>query len=207
MLDSAIWNEILTAAAAQSKLEWLALFTNLAYVILAARGNRWCWFFGFFGAIFTMIVVANFKLYSDAILQVYYIAAAVYGWFAWQSNDTEQGQVKVETMTLLQHGYVFLVGGVLTIAFGFFWSYFDAAFPFIDGATTAFAFLATLLVAQRYIENWLYWIVIDLAGIGVYYAKELYLFSFLFIIYTILAIVGWISWKRIMKKTPARVKP
>lgn len=204
MLLTGIWNEIWQAALAQSGLEWLALLANLAYVLLATLGNRWCWLFGGIGAIAMVIVLSQANLYSDALLNVYYIGMAVYGWITWKAYQTKN-HVKIEQMSAKDHGLVFAVGTGLSLVFGLIFSQWNAAFPYVDGATTAFSFLATLLVAKRYLQNWIYWIVIDLVSIGVYYVKELYLVAFLFIVYTIMAVIGWYAWQRMIKiKNPSQ---
>jgi len=72
----------------------------------------------------------------------------------------------------------------------------DAAAPFIDAATTVSALLATWLVAQKILENWLYWIVIDVASVWLYLSRDLSLTAALFAGYVVLAAFGYRTWRR-----------
>lgn len=204
MLLASIWSDIWNGLVAQSGLEWMALIANVLYVVLAAKRKRLCWLFGAIGAVTTGIVLVEVDLFSDAVLQAYYFAMAIYGWFAWQTEEQEV-ELEIKRMVGSDHLMVFAIALPATIAFGMFWKQFGAAFPYIDGATTAFSFLATWMVVKKYLENWVYWIVIDLVTIVIYWIKGLYLFSFLFVFFTIIAIWGYLAWRKALKqKTPAR---
>ena len=84
----------------------------------------------------------------------------------------------------------------MTILLGLFWRFFGAAMPFIDASTTAFSILATFMVAEKILSNWIYWIIIDTISIMVYWMRDIPLIALLFAIYVILATFGYLSWKR-----------
>jgi nicotinamide mononucleotide transporter len=93
------------------------------------------------------------------------------------------------------------IGAILALAItsGFLLSrYTDAALPFLDSITTWAAVVATYMVAQKVLENWLYWIVIDAISIYLYIDRELYLTALLFAAYVVIAAYGWYSWKKIL---------
>lgn len=177
-----------------SLLEWGAVLFNVLYVILAARRHVACWPVGMIGVFLAFFVYISARLYSDATLQVVYFGLSIYGWWHWtrSANSMVSG---VKRMVPGLHVRILVVGLLAGLAMGWFWAFFQAALPYIDGLTTSFSLLTTWLVAQRYLENWLYWIVIDIVCIGVYADREIDAFVYLFIIYTLLAIWGWWSWR------------
>ena len=201
MFQEGFWQEILTAAASQSELEWVGTIANIVYVVLAARGNRWCWLFGGVGAIAFFVVLSQVRLFSDASLQVFYLAMAIYGWVNWNAHRARR-HVSILRMNYKQHLWVIVIGCIAGALLGLFWVRFDAAFPWIDGFTTTFSILATILVARRFLENWLYWIAIDVVSIWVYLEKDLNLIALLFVLYCGIAMVGYYSWKRVLIKNP-----
>lgn len=179
-------------------LEWLAFVSSLLYTILAAKKSIYCWFFGFLGGAFTLVLCLRASLFSESILQVFYILMAIYGWWSWNriAKDDTSTLWKIKRMTTKQHIFVWLAGALLSLIMGYFWSHFGAALPYIDAITTGFSFLATWLIAQRYLENWIYWIAIDALSIFVYYQRDLILLSLLFAIYTLLAAYGYWIWRK-----------
>ena len=148
------------------------------------------------------------SLYLEAVLQIFYIAMAVYGWSAWgrqlldehshhQSHDQAHDQSHIQTWTGQQHLVACITIVSLSLILG--WAmqeWTDAALPFFDAATTVCALLATWMVTQRLLENWLYWIAINTVSIGLYLSRDLSLTAALFAGYVILAIVGYRTWRR-----------
>jgi nicotinamide mononucleotide transporter len=82
----------------------------------------------------------------------------------------------------------------------FFTIYTSSKMPIIDSFTTVFSVIATYMLTKKIIENWLYWVVIDILSIYLYFNRELHLTSLLFILYSIIAIFGYYSWLRHSKK-------
>jgi nicotinamide mononucleotide transporter len=174
--------------------EWSAVVLNIGYVILAARQDRRCWLLGMGGAVLSCVVYIWSRLYSDATLQVFYFGMAVYGWVVW--TLPADGQFRVRIMSVRLHGFIGLAGVTLGMGLGWFWSGYGADYPYLDGLTTSFSILATWLTARRFLQSWIYWIFINLTCIGLYAAKGLYAFVFLFMVYTLLAAYGYRAWQR-----------
>ncbi len=193
MID--IWENIRQAAFSQGPIEWMAVFFSIIYVILAAKENVWCWLFGFVSVILYFYIFLQVRLFSDASLQLFYAGMSVYGWISWRRN-TGDAEVKLNITTWPPHYHWFIlaIGIVVSLLWGMFWSFFGAALPYIDAFTTIFAVITTFMVAQKILENWLYWIVIDIVCIAVYMNREMYLTAFLFFIYVIIAVIGWRTW-------------
>lgn len=181
-----------------SWLEWFAFTTSLLYTWLAAKENIWCWLFGGLGAAATMILCIEGLLYSDVILQIYYIIMAIYGWLQWQKQGSNTKPIL--RMNVKLHSIIMAIGVIGLFALGAFWKIWGAALPYLDAGITSFSILATWLIARKYLENWIYFIMIDAVSIFLFASRGMYLLAFLFVIYTFLATYGYFKWKKIWKK-------
>ena len=191
--------EIIDQARAQSLPELVAVVAAALYLAFAIREKIVCWFFA---AISTAIYIWLFieaKLYMESILNVFYLVMAGYGWYQWNVGHTDTSNKPVVTWPLKIHARAISCIVVLGLANGLLlYIYSDAAFPFIDSLTTWFAIWATYLIAQKVLENWWYWLLIDLASIFIYWSRDLILTSVLFVIYFIMIPIGLFSWTKSM---------
>lgn len=174
-------------------VQWLAFGLNIVYVLLAARGNAWCWVWGFFGTIFQFIVCLDADLKSDAALQIYYSFSAIYGWLSWQKK-VDTAALQVTSAPLSTHLKIGLLGIALAIPLGYFWH--KAAFRYEDATLTAFSIITTFLTARKIIESWLYWIVIDFSYMLIYFDRDKQLLAVLSLIYCIFSVRGYFAWKK-----------
>ena len=134
------------------------------------------------------------------------MAMAIYGWFQWQrlskNTTTESLTTNIVCWTVKRHAV--LISITFVIVFISSWlleQYTDQEFALVDSFTTWFAILATYMVTQKVLENWLYWIVIDFVSIYLYLSKGFSLTAILFLCYVILAIIGWFNWKKRLMNT------
>ncbi|WP_420794577.1 nicotinamide riboside transporter PnuC [Thalassomonas viridans] len=192
-------------------LELAAVLTSLLYVVLAAKGNVWCWPAAFISTAIYTAIFYDVYLFMDSLLQVYYLLMAVYGWFCWQKNKqmpvnhvkpgdeqgVEQGGEGIKSWPLILHLKVIAVLAVVSLGLGHLMAnYTQAHFPYLDSATTVFAVFATYMVAQKVLENWLYWVAIDLVSIYLYLAKDLTPTAVLFGLYVLIAAYGYYHWRQ-----------
>ena len=178
-----------------SPLEVSAVGSALAYVVLAIYQQRLCWLAAMASALLYTAIFWQVQLYLEAALQLFYIAMAIYGWIIWGRQDN--GAVRIQTWPYRHHAVACLALLLLSLMLGGAMQAFtDAASPFIDAGTTVSALLATWMVARKLLENWLYWIAIDLASIGLYLSRDLKLTAVLFAGYVILAGLGYRTWRR-----------
>lgn len=181
-----------------SLLEWLAVLTSVAYVILAARNHIACWPFALVTSSLYIYICFDFQLYIESGLQLFYFAMAIIGWALWSKSDQIGGVIN--RMPMSWHLITIISSTIGTVILGFLFSrYTDQASPYVDAFTTCFSLSATFLVTKRVIENWLYWIIIDTVSIYLYANRGLYLSSLLFLLFTVLAIVGYLSWTKKLK--------
>ncbi|WP_394172873.1 nicotinamide riboside transporter PnuC [Thalassotalea litorea] len=177
--------------------ELIAVFTALLYVVLAARVNIWCWPAALISTLIYTAIFYDVYLWMDGLLQVYYFVMAIYGWFMWQKQPPgESLGSSIIRWRLSTHLIAIAALSVLSLALGWLMdTYTPTDFPYIDSATTVFAVFATYLVARKVLENWLYWVVIDLVSIYIYIEKSLQPTAVLFAIYVVIAVYGYINWR------------
>lgn len=183
-------------------LEILAVAFGVGYILLAARKNSWCWPLGIIGsAISIYIFIVYSKLYAEAVLYFYYVIAGFLGWFYWKKDD-KISSPDIISKPLLTHGYVIAVGTALSLALYYVLHRFfpEAQRPMFDSFTTMFSFIATWLTIKKWVENWLYWIVINCASMALYYSRGLEIYTYLMLMNAIMAIYGYIRWQKIRTK-------
>jgi nicotinamide mononucleotide transporter len=196
--------QLLEQLAAMPTAEIVAVFFAVAYLLLAIRQNIWCWFCaGVSTAIFVQ-VYATANLYMESALNVFYFAMAIYGWFSWRSGPPEAAGLAISVWSRRVH-FVALVAILIMAALSGFLlaTYTSAAFPYVDSATTFAAIWATFLVARKVLENWWYWLIIDVISVFIYWSRGLELTAVLFVVYVVLIPVGLLSWTRDYRKQAA----
>jgi nicotinamide mononucleotide transporter len=194
------------AVQTASPLEVAGVITGVACVWLAARNSIWNFPVGILNGALYLVVFKQARLYSDAGLQVAFIALLVYGWLKWvRGANVPNAPTLPITHTprrlaawLAAAGVVFAVG-----AGSLFHHYTDAALPYWDSTTTAISLAAQVLLARRNLENWLLWIGVDVAYVGMYWHRDLYLTSALYTVFLGLAAYGYWQWRRELKAQAA----
>jgi nicotinamide mononucleotide transporter len=192
-------------------LEWAAMLLSLAYILLAAKGSLWCWPAAFISTALYTYIFYDFLLLMDSALNAYYLAMAVYGYWSWRKNTvTAENNIVSNNETYLKqsdsltviswqanwHIKVCIILAAISAILGYVMDNFTPAdFPYLDTLTTVYAVFATYLVTQKVLENWLYWVVIDLASIYLYIEKGLYPTALLFMIFVGIAIYGFLKWR------------
>lgn len=176
--------------------EWLAVGTSVFYVILISFKQLSAWIFAALSSVIYMYLCYTSKLYLETGLQIFYFLMAVYGWYMWTSDDDTK-DVEVIQWPPKYHIINLIISTIAMLFFGYvFDNYTSQANPYVDSFTTIFSLAATFMVAKKVLENWIYWIVIDAASVYLFAGRNLYLTSVLFVIYTSIAIFGYIKWRK-----------
>lgn len=193
------WTAFIEQVSQSSIIEWLAVISSVLYVILATKNNIFCWFFALVSSGLYMYICFDFQLYIESGLQLFYFAMAIIGWVFWsRSNDVGPA---IQTWSYGLHTLNIAISGICTFLLGYFFAtYTDQASPYVDAFTTCFSLAATYMVTKRILENWIYWIIIDLISIFLYSERELYLTSILYLLFTLLAVIGFMSWQKKLKR-------
>ena len=185
--------------ATLSLLEVVAVVMALLYLFLAIRQNIWCWFGAGISTAIYVYLFLDAKLYMQSALNGFYFAMAIYGWFSWRRGSGDEHALPVVCWPLARHVTALAIVVASSSITGWALStWTDAVYPYIDSMTTFAAIWATFLVARKVLENWWYWLVIDIASLFIYWDRELQLTSMLFLLYVCMIPVGYVSWRRSM---------
>lgn len=180
--------------------EIVAVATAIAYLVLAIRQSIWCWPSACISTAIYTVLFLDARLYMESVLNLFYLAMAVYGWTLWARGSRDAGRLPVTTWPAGRHVAAILVLSAAAGANGWLLTrYTDAAFPYADSLTTWGAFWATYLVARKVLENWWYWLVIDGVSVIIYAMRDLELTSALYFFYLLLIPFGLLSWRRSMR--------
>jgi nicotinamide mononucleotide transporter len=178
-------------------IEATAVVFGLLAVWFVVRQNIWCWPTGLVQVSLYVFIFFQVKLYSDVILHLIYVVLQIYGWVHWLYGGEDRGELPVSRLAGRSFIGWILVAGVGTGAWGAVMARTtDAAVPYGDAFTTAASLIAMWLMARKHIENWHFWIAVDVIAIGIYLYKDLYLTSGLYVAFLILSIAGLIAWRR-----------
>jgi len=189
------------ALLAMSGWEVFAAVLGIGYVILAARESQWCWPLAFISTLIYTILFWDGQLPMQALLNVYYMAMAIYGYMLWRKHGQTEDDLPISSWAVLDQLQLVLIGGLLTYAVGLYLTQSATSqSPYLDAGVTVFSVLNTWLMAKKVLQNWLYWVVIDSTAIVLYAQNGYYATVVMFSLYLILAIVGFVSWKRLYQQ-------
>ena len=180
-----------------SPWEAAAAFIGLAYLLLAVRRNLLCWLCAFVSTSIYLVLFARAALYMQSLLQVFYLAMAVYGFIDWRRGRTAEGEVLIRSWTPTVHATVAIAVVAASVVNGWLLAHYtDAAAPYVDSFVTWGSVVTTWMVARRVIENWLYWVVVDGVAAWLYFSQGLLATTLLFVIYLGVVIHGYFVWRR-----------
>ncbi len=181
-------------------IEVLGVITSLVYLYFSVRQIIWLWPFGIISSALFILIFLNSKFYADMGLQVYYLGVSVYGWIYWSRGGISRNEKsslpvcrisRQLALVLSVTGIVIMLGIVYILK-----NFTDSDVPWGDGFTTAGSIVATWMLARKMLEHWLVWIFVDSVAAGLYFYKGLYPSFLLYLIFTIIAVVGYFQWKR-----------
>jgi nicotinamide mononucleotide transporter len=179
-------------------VEILGVVFSLLYLWFSIRQNILLWPMGIISALLYMWVFYHSKFYADMGLNGYYLVISAYGWIFWKRGGSRQGEPLPVTRIAMNHARVlapvtfaaFIMIGVILDRFT------DSPIPYWDAFTTAVSFTATWMLARKILEHWILWIIVDTVSMGLYLYRGLYPTLVLFAVYTAMAVIGFIQWKK-----------
>ena len=190
-------------------LELFAVIMNITSVFYAKRNNILVYPTGLIGTGIFVYILLNFSLLGDTIINAYFFSMSIYGWYFWSRKKDEVFINQVSTINRNEIKYLFILAFSSLIFIYFVYDYFDKWnnwTAYVDNITTAIFFVAMWLMARRKIESWIFWIIGDLITVPLYFYKGLTISSIQYIIFLILAVLGYVSWKKILDKNHQKLK-
>lgn len=187
-----------------SYVEGTGTIFGLAGVWLAARQHILTWPAGIINIICFFAVFWQVQLYADVLLQIFFFVMSVFGWIQWRSDQTLH--IPVRKMPVKQRFQLF--AGIIILSFAAGWLMArihlflpvlftkPAAFPFFDSFVATGSVAGTFLLARRYIENWMLWLLVDVIAFFIYWERNIQLIALEFLLFLLLAAIGYRNWKR-----------
>lgn len=175
---------------------------GLLYLWLEYRADIRLWIVGLVMPCVHGTLYFKAGLYADSAMQLYYVLAGVYGWLVWHNAP----QKKHEPASRIRHTpwrlLPLLAGACLLLHGGLYLLLdrcTDSAVPFWDALTTALSVVAMWMLSRKLVEQWIVWGVVDAITVALYLYKQIPLTAMLYVLYTILAVAGYLRWRRLAK--------
>jgi nicotinamide mononucleotide transporter len=179
-------------------IEGVGAVLAIAYLLLALKQNKLCWFAWIASSILYLYVMYQAGLYMESLLQVFYLCMGFYGLSQWSKTINNNQNTYVDLWSIGNHIFAISLVIILSFLSGTLLSNFsNAALPFIDAFTTWGAIVASYMVAKKILENWIYWFVIDFISVFIFASRGLYFTSALFVTYLVIIYFGYKSWSKI----------
>lgn len=183
-------------------LEFVAVILGILSVFFARNENIWTYPTGIVNVLIYVYLCFSAGLFADMGINVFYFIMSVYGWYNWSRRDENSRHVPISRLTTWQ--WVYNVALILGF-FGLLWfildNYTPSTVPMFDSFTTALFIIGMWLMARKKIENWLAWIAGDILVIPLFAYKGLVFTGFQYVVFTALAISGYIEWKKKLKNS------
>lgn len=185
-------------------LQIVGVVLGLLYLWLEYKANIWLWVVGLIMPIVHGTLYFQSGLYADFSMQLYYIAAGVYGLIVWGRGAKKRGEkselkisstplavwVAIAGLYVLLHAAIYL----------FLVKFTDSSVPFWDSLTTALCIVAYWMLSRKYVEQWLVWLAVDVVTVGLYIYKDIPLTAGLYALYSTMAVAGYLRWRKMMKE-------
>ena len=180
-----------------SPIEAAATLFGLINVTLVVRRSMWNYPFALAMVSLYAWIFFHTKLYSDALLQLFFFAVNLYGWWNWARSRADTGEVRIEQLSARARGGWLAGCLAAAAAWGMLMHFYtDAAFPWWDGSIAMFSIAAQILQSRRKWESWLLWIAVDIAAVPLFALKGLWLTAGLYIVFLALSVWGLIHWTK-----------
>ena len=193
------------AWAISNKFEIGGTVFGLIYVWLSIRQNLLTWPAGIISSLLYCWVFFDAKFYAQTGLQIYYVLISLYGWWSWRSlsvEGSESDHLRVSNTAISLWVKVIIANAMLTLIIYWITSrYTDDSIPVTDAFIASMSIIATWMLARKKIEQWLIWIFIDLTSAGLYFYRGLYPTVLLFVVYSIMAGIGYAEWRKEIQKS------
>ncbi len=193
-----IFDMLISNLADSSLPEAIAVLFGILSVWYAKKENILVYPTGIISVLIYIYICFFAKLYADMGINFVYFVMSVYGWYMWSKKDsTVKAVLPISRCGKKDHiiNLAMLAGFFVSLSY-FLSAYTDSNVPVVDSLTTAIFIVGMWLMARKKIENWIYWIIGDLISIPLYFYKDLALTSIQFTVFLVLAILGYIEWRK-----------
>ena len=177
-------------------VELAGFITTALGIWLTTKRLLICWPVVLAADILYLVIFYRARLLSDSLLQLFFIAFTLYGWWHWWRGLREEGEVRVVPLAPRAFAIAVLAGIAGSFILGEIAKHLQAALPWLDAALASFSLVGSWWQARKHIANWGLWIVVNLVYIGEYIYKDLWITAVLYAGLVVLAILGLRDWRR-----------
>jgi len=184
-------------------LEVTAIFFGLLSVWFAKKDNIWVFPTGIINTAIYVYLLWKWSLLGDMMINFYYVVMSIYGWYHWTRKKDNVVEFPISRMTLSEKKWslvIFVLTVLFVVAVYTFFDKFTHWTSYVDTLVTGIFFVGMWLMARRKIENWILWIIGDIISIPMYFVKGYSFTSIQYLIFTIIAIFGYLEWKRTLQQ-------
>lgn len=184
-------------------LELVGVFFGLLSVWFAKKDNILVFPTGLISTSIYAYLLWQWSLLGDSMINVYYFIMSIYGWYHWTRQKDNVDEFPISLMTKKEKGtsiIIFVVTVIFVVLVYLYFDKFTSWYSYLDTVLTGIFFVGMWLMAKRKIENWIFWIVGDLLSIPLYLAKGYTFTSLQYIVFTIIAVYGYLEWRKILNK-------
>lgn len=187
-----------------STLEIVAAIIGFIYLVLEYKASAWLWLFGIISPILYTYEFYINGVYANMAIQIYYIVAAAYGIMVWKGllkSKNESKELPISSMPKRYTIPTIAISVILCIAIPLILRYFtDSNIWLLDGISTALSIVGMWMLAQKYYQQWIVWIIVEPLIIATALQAEMYATALLYVVYTVIAVMGYFKWKREAKR-------
>lgn len=196
MVGSIMISNLITNYLAGNWLELTGVVTAALGIWLSTRRMLICWPITLISIFIYMIVFYRAGLFSDALLQVFFVVFTFYGWWHWWRGVRQDGEVRVVSLPASNLLIALALGVAGCFLLGTLAKRLHAALPYLDAMLMSFSLVATWWQARKHIANWWLWIIVDAIYVGEYIYKDLWPTALLYAAFVPLAVLGLRDWRR-----------
>ena len=181
-------------------LQIVGVALGLLYLYFEYKANIWLWVVGLIMPVVHGLLYYRSGLYADCAMEAYYILAGIYGLAVWLRRGVNgQPKFRIAHATARVWGIAAVMYAVAHVVIYYLLSIFtDSTVPAWDSFTTACSVVAYWMLSRKYVEQWLVWLVVDVVTVGLYIYKDIPLTAGLYALYSVLAVVGYMRWRRVV---------
>lgn len=189
-------------------LELIAVIAGIGSVWYAKKENILVYPVGIISVVIYVYICFNARLYADAGINFFYFLMSVFGWYNWTRKSSSTGILQITSNSPRQQ-VIYVIATMISFVaiISLIWvfnsddhAYMSSYVPWVDSVTTAIFFVGMLLMALKRIENWVYWIIGDLISVPLYFSKGLVFTSFQYAVLLVIAIMGYLEWKKRLQR-------
>ena len=185
-----------------STAHWLDIVTTvlgLAYILLEYRASLWMWVVGFAMQALGIVLYYQKGLYADCGMEFYYLSMTIYGYWKWVRGTSSKNSLPITHIPLrLLACWSVIMAAVWALIYWLLVTYTNSNVPLADSFTTALSLIGIWALAHKYLEQWFIWIAVDVVTSILYFYKDIPFKASLYALYVIIAIFGYMKWRRMM---------